>query len=86
MSSSTIETSLEQRAGLNSDSWPAALARPIRQGISWIGSRRRLHRDIEELMALDDRILRDIGLSRSDIDHAARYGRDFDHYKDRLHL
>lgn len=84
MASSTIETSLEQRADLNSGSWPAALARPIKHGISWIGSRRRLRRDIEELRALDDRILRDIGLSRSDIDPAVRHGRDFDRYKDRL--
>jgi uncharacterized protein YjiS (DUF1127 family) len=36
------------------------------------------------LRALDDRTLRDIGLSRSQIEYAARYGRSFDRYKDRL--
>ena len=89
MSTSTIEAPVARRvarrADLNADSWPAALARPIRQGIAWIGSRRRLRRDVRELLALDDRILRDIGLRRSDVDYAARHGRSFDHYKDRLH-
>ena len=86
MSTSTIEARMARRADLNAASWPAALARPIKQGIAWIGSRRRLHRDIREMMALDDRILRDIGLRRSDVECAARYGRAFDHYKDRLVL
>ena len=85
MSTSTIEAPVARKAGLSAESWPAALARPIKQGIAWIGSRRRLHRDIKELMALDDRMLSDIGLSRSDVDYAARYGRVFEHYKDRLH-
>lgn len=84
MNSSTIDPLLERKADLNAGSWPAALTRPIKHGISWIGSRRRLHRDIEALRALDDRILRDIGLSRSDIDPAVQHGRDFDRYKDRL--
>jgi uncharacterized protein YjiS (DUF1127 family) len=84
MSSSTIETPRARRAGLDSDSWPTALARPIRQGIAWIGSRRRLHRAVEELRALDDRTLRDIGLGRSQIEYAARYGRSFDRYRDHL--
>jgi uncharacterized protein YjiS (DUF1127 family) len=86
MSTSTIEAPVARRADLNAASWPAALARPIKQGIAWIGSRRRLRRDVRELMALDDRILRDIGLRRCDVEHAARYGRAFDYYKDRLVL
>jgi uncharacterized protein YjiS (DUF1127 family) len=65
MNSSTIANPVARSAGLDSDSWPAALARPIKRGIAWIGSRRRPRRHIEELMALDDHILRDIGLSRS---------------------
>ena len=84
MSTSTIEAPVARRTDLNTASWPAALARPLKQGIAWIGFRRRLRRDVREMMALDDRILRDIGLNRSDIDCAARYGRAFDHYKDRL--
>jgi uncharacterized protein YjiS (DUF1127 family) len=86
MSPSTIEAPVTRGADLNAESWPAALARPIKRGIAWIGFRRRLHRDVKELMALDDRILRDIGLNRSDVECAARYGRAFDHYKDRLVL
>jgi uncharacterized protein YjiS (DUF1127 family) len=85
MSTSTIEALVARRADLNTASWRAALARPIKQGIAWIASRRRLRRDVKELMALDDRILRDIGLSRSDVECAARYGRAFEHYKDRLY-
>jgi uncharacterized protein YjiS (DUF1127 family) len=84
MSSSTIETPLARRAGLNSDSWPTALARPIKQGIARVESRHRLRRHVEELMALDDHTLRDIGLSRSEVECAARCGRSFDRYKDRL--
>jgi uncharacterized protein YjiS (DUF1127 family) len=78
MTTSTIEAPVARRADLNAESWPAALARPIKHWIAWIGSRRRLRRDVKELMALDDRILRDIGLNRSDVEHAARYGRAFD--------
>jgi uncharacterized protein YjiS (DUF1127 family) len=75
MSTSAIAARVARRADLNAASWPAALARPIRQGIAWIGFRRRLHRNVRELMALDDRLLRDIGLRRSDVEHAVRYGR-----------
>lgn len=89
MNSSTIETPVAHGADLSPGPgpgfWPAALAWSIRQGIAWIDARRQLQRDVKELVALDDRILRDIGLNRSDIDNAARYGRDFDSYRDRLH-
>jgi uncharacterized protein YjiS (DUF1127 family) len=84
MSFSTIEASAARRADPSAGSWPAALTRPIRQGLAWIGSQRRLRRDIKELMALDDRILRDIGLSRCDVEHGARCGRMCDHPRDRL--
>lgn len=84
MSSSAVETPMNRAAELNAESWPTALAKPIRQGIARIAARRKLHRDVKELMALDDRILRDIGLRRSDIELAARFGSSFDRYKDRF--
>ena len=36
----------------------------------------RLRRDMRELMAMDDDMLKDIGLTRADIGSAVRYGRD----------
>lgn len=78
MSTSTIEASVARRADLNADSWPAALARPIKLGLAWIGSRRRLRRHVRELTALDNHILRDIGINRSEVEYAARCGTAFD--------
>ena len=72
------------RPELNARSWPTALARPIKEGIARAAARRELRRSVKELMALDDRMLSDIGLRRSDIELAARFGRSFDRYKDRL--
>ena len=80
MSSSTIVAPLARSAGLNTTSWPAALARAMKQGITRIGSRRRLRRHIDELRTLDDRMLRDIGLRRGDIEYAMQYGRPFDRF------
>jgi uncharacterized protein YjiS (DUF1127 family) len=84
MSNSAIETAVNRAAELNVPSWPTALARPIKQGLARIAARRELRRAVKELMALDDRILRDIGLRRSDVEFAARFGRSFERYKDRL--
>jgi uncharacterized protein YjiS (DUF1127 family) len=84
MSNSAIETPVNRAAELNVPSWPTALARPIKQGLARIAARRELRRAVKELMALDDRILRDIGLRRSDVEFAARFGRSFERYKDRL--
>ena len=36
----------------------------------------RIRRDMRELRAMDDDLLKDIGLTRADIDSAVRYGRD----------
>jgi uncharacterized protein YjiS (DUF1127 family) len=84
MSNSAIGTPVNRAAELNVPSWPTALARPIKQGLARIAARRELRRAVKELMALDDRILRDIGLRRSDVEFAARFGRPFERYKDRL--
>jgi uncharacterized protein YjiS (DUF1127 family) len=74
MSSSTIEARLARSAGLNSESWPATLARAIKRGIAWIEFRYRQRREMKELMALDDRLLADIGLRRGQVQYLAQYG------------
>jgi uncharacterized protein YjiS (DUF1127 family) len=74
MSSSTIEAYLARGAGLHVQSWPAALARPIKSGIAWIRSRLRLRRNVKELVALDDHLLADIGLRRGQIDYLVQCG------------
>ena len=40
--------------------------------------RRRVNRAVAELSALSNRMLRDIGVERSEIQRVARYGRDAD--------
>jgi uncharacterized protein YjiS (DUF1127 family) len=49
-----------------------AIALPIRQMLARFIHERALRRAEKELMALDDRMLRDIGLSRSEIASAVR--------------
>jgi uncharacterized protein YjiS (DUF1127 family) len=73
MSRSTTES---QALGTGSDaaSWRAVLAKSIRQPFVWSGTQRRIRRDIDALMALNDRMLADIGLSRGEILYAARHG------------
>jgi uncharacterized protein YjiS (DUF1127 family) len=53
----------------------SALAKSMGRWIARIRKERRIRRGIEEMMALDDRMLRDIGVSRSDVEYVARYGR-----------
>jgi uncharacterized protein YjiS (DUF1127 family) len=36
----------------------------------------RIRRDMRQLRAMDDQMLKDIGLTRADIGKAVRYGRD----------
>ena len=46
----------------------------LARAIVWIGERRRARRAVAEMMALDARMLADIGLERYDIVYAARFG------------
>jgi uncharacterized protein YjiS (DUF1127 family) len=74
MSISTIESYLARGGGLRVQSWHAALARPVKSGLAWIRSHPRLRRHVEELRALDDHLLADIGLGRGQIEYLAQYG------------
>ncbi len=47
----------------------------IRQISDWIGAEVTAHRSTTELMAMDDRMLRDIGLSREELEGIRQYGR-----------
>ena len=58
-------------------SWPAVLLNPIKRGIARIMERHRRRQDIDILLALDDRMLADIGLDRSEIEYVVRHGRSF---------
>jgi uncharacterized protein YjiS (DUF1127 family) len=68
--------------------WPYRTTRDLASPGLWARSReglaraaaavsrwRRLRRDAGRLMALDDRLLRDIGLSRGEVERAVRGGR-----------
>jgi uncharacterized protein YjiS (DUF1127 family) len=63
----------------------APVARPPLAGVvTWtvgriaaaIANELRIRRDMRQLMAMDDHMLKDIGLTRADIGAAVRYGRD----------
>jgi uncharacterized protein YjiS (DUF1127 family) len=57
----------------------ACLAAAVR-GLAWllaaISHELRIRRDMQHLAAMDDHMLKDIGLSRCEIEHCVRYGRD----------
>jgi uncharacterized protein YjiS (DUF1127 family) len=55
--------------------WRESLLAPIGRLIGWITAEYGIRRAIEELATHDDRMLADIGLSRSDVEYAARFGR-----------
>jgi uncharacterized protein YjiS (DUF1127 family) len=53
----------------------SALSTLIRQISDWINSRLAARRSLDELQAMDDRMLRDIGLRREEIAAIWRYDR-----------
>jgi uncharacterized protein YjiS (DUF1127 family) len=63
------------RNELSAGSWATTLTRAIRRTVSGLGRERRIRSDIGALMTFDDRLLKDIGISRSDIEYVVRYGR-----------
>jgi len=55
--------------------WQAVLANLAKRWIDQIRWERQVRRGIDALMALDERMLHDIGLTRGAVEYAARYGR-----------
>jgi uncharacterized protein YjiS (DUF1127 family) len=77
MASSTIEARAWQPAGQGQAGfW--RMARALKPLTAWIRAERRGRGGIDELRALDDRLLADIGLTRGHVDYAeyaSWYGR-----------
>ena len=57
------------------DPWIAVLWRLAKRRMNQIAERRRWRRDAGLLLAMDDRMLADIGLHRWEVEYAARHGR-----------
>jgi uncharacterized protein YjiS (DUF1127 family) len=55
--------------------WDACMAPFAAAAAAWT-QRRRIERSVAELSGLSDRMLKDIGVGRHDIERMARYGRD----------
>jgi uncharacterized protein YjiS (DUF1127 family) len=54
--------------------WPAMLLQWLRRGLREFGEHRLNRRDLPVLRELDDHMLADIGLHRSDLVYIARHG------------
>jgi uncharacterized protein YjiS (DUF1127 family) len=74
MSSSTFESRTSRAASRIADFWQAALASLVKRRIAQIRSNLQVRRRINALLALDDRMLADIGLTRGAVEYAARHG------------
>jgi uncharacterized protein YjiS (DUF1127 family) len=55
---------------------PTSLRAGVADLVAALGRKYRARRAVHELMALDDRMLRDVGLGRAEIEHAVQSGRD----------
>jgi uncharacterized protein YjiS (DUF1127 family) len=53
-----------------------AVTRVVARIAAAIADELRIRRDMRQLRAMDDHMLKDIGLTRADIGSAVRYGRD----------
>jgi uncharacterized protein YjiS (DUF1127 family) len=58
------------------DEWLAAAARGLAWLVAAIAHELRIRRDMRQLAAMDDDMLKDIGLRRGEIEYTVRYGRD----------
>jgi uncharacterized protein YjiS (DUF1127 family) len=65
-----------QRPATGFDILLAAAARGLARLIAAIGHELRMRRDMRQLAAMDDHMLKDIGLCRCEIEYCVRYGRD----------
>ena len=76
MTPETVDTLRRSPAFDRSHSPGRALGRVLlgwaRQTIAWLKDRRLTRRAVHELMGLDDRMLKDIGVTRADIVFAVR--------------
>jgi len=79
MSISIVHTPRTPSGAKPTRPWLAALALSAKHRIVRIGERiresRRSRRDATTLLSLDDRMLADIGMHRSQVEYAVRYGR-----------
>jgi uncharacterized protein YjiS (DUF1127 family) len=74
---STIRSRVpRQRPATIFDASLAVAARGLAWLIAGIANELRLRRDMRQLAAMDDHMLKDIGLRRGEIEYCVRYGRD----------
>ena len=55
---------------------PSSLQAGMANLMAALGRKYRARRAVHELMGLDDRMLRDVGIGRAEIEHAVQGGRD----------